>query len=119
MDENFYDLIRQKQNREKNYKESLGNSSKDRFNKIAKKKIQTTMIGALDVVEKEFGFLWGHGSEDDLTPEQKHMRDVYENVRQTILDNGNNQIRNLESEVSQYHVEWRGYSYQIPVKPAE
>ena len=32
--------------------------SKDRLSKILKKKIQTTMIGALSTIEENFGFLW-------------------------------------------------------------
>ena len=31
------------------------------------KRIQTTMIGALDKVEKNFGHLWGHFKEGPLT----------------------------------------------------
>ena len=58
-----------KKKRDEKYKEI----SRDRLYQIAKKKIQTTMIGALDSLEKGFGFLWGIGSEGELTQEQEQL----------------------------------------------
>ena len=78
--------------------------SKDELFKSCKKKIQTTMIGALDVLEKRFGFLWSHDNLEDLSQEQKQLKDMYDEARADILDKGNNQIRNLESEFSNYEV---------------
>ena len=47
--------------REQKYK----TDSKDRLSKIMRKKIQTTMIGALSSIEENFGFLWDGDSEQD------------------------------------------------------
>jgi hypothetical protein len=88
--------------------------SKDRLSKILKKKIQTTMIGALSTIEQHFGFLWNN-DQGNLTPEQLKMKDLYNQVRSEILDRGNNQARNIDAELSQYDVEWLRYSIQIPV----
>ena len=88
--------------------------SKDRLAKILKKKIQTTMIGALSTIEENFGFLWNVPS-TDLTPDQQKMKTLYDKVRSEILDKGNNQARNIDAELSQYEVEWLRYSIQIPV----
>lgn len=96
--------------RESKYK----NDSKDRLSKILKKKIQTTMIGALSSVEEHFGFLWSN-KDGELTQEQKDMRDLYNKVRSEILDKGNHQARNIDAELAQYDVEWLKYSIQIPV----
>ena len=93
--------------------------SKDRLLKIGQKKIQTTMIGALSSVEKYFGFLWGHEDGDELTPEQQHMKDLFEEVRAEILDRGNNQIRNLEAEMAHYDISWLRYHMSIPFKPSK
>ena len=82
-----------------------------------KKKIQTTMIGALSSIEKHFGFLWGHESPDALTPEQEHMKELYDLVRSEILDRGNNQCRNLETEFMNYDITWLRYKITLPVKP--
>ena len=89
--------------------------SKDRLSKILKKKIQTTMIGALSTVEENFGFLWNSGSDQPLTEEQEIMKNLYNKVRSEILDRGNNQARNIDAELAQYEVEWMRYQIKIPV----
>lgn len=90
--------------------------SKDRLSKILKKKIQTTMIGALSSIEEHFGFLWG-SSDSELTEDQKKMKELYILIRSEILDKGNNQARNIDAELSQYEVEWTRYQLNIPVTP--
>jgi transcription termination factor Rho len=89
--------------------------SKDSLFKSCKKKIQTTMIGALDTVEKSFGFLWGFDENDEITPEQKQLKEIYEEARAKILDKGNTQIRNLESEFSGYDINKKRYQINLPV----
>lgn len=115
MEESYEELVRKheqfKAAKEAKYKDV----SKDRLLKISKKKIQTTMIGALSTLEKQFGFLWGHGTEEPLTPEQQHLRDLYDEVRSEILDRGNAQSRNLEAEFSQYDISWNRYKMELPV----
>jgi len=115
MEESYEELVRKheqfKAAKEAKYKDV----SKDRLLKISKKKIQTTMIGALSTLEKQFGFLWGHGTEEPLTPEQQHLRDLYDEVRSEILDRGNAQSRNLEAEFSQYDIRWNRYKMELPV----
>jgi hypothetical protein len=100
-------------NKEDLYKEK----SKERLNKNCKKKVQTTMIGALSSIEEHFGFLWGHESDDPLSEEQEKMRLVYEELRSDVLDKGNTQIRNIDAEFTQYDITWNRYQYRIPVKP--
>jgi transcription termination factor Rho len=102
-----------KQKRDDRYKEV----SKDRLFQIAKKKVQTTMIGALDTIEKSFGFLWQTDSE--LTQEQVQLKSIFENARSEILDRGNTQIRNLEAEISHYDVSWKRYTVNLPIKKEE
>lgn len=101
-----------------NKKEQLyQEKSKDRLTKNFKKKIQTTMIGALSSIEEHFGFLWGHQSDEELSEDQEKMRQLYEELRSEILDKGNTQIRNVDAEINQYDVNWNRYQYQIPIKP--
>jgi len=119
MDGSYEDLIRAskkyKEERDSRYK----NSSNDRLLKIARKKIQTTMIGALSSIENNFGFLWNAENASDITDEQQHMKDIFDQVRSEILDRGNNQARNLEAEMSQYEVKWLKYNINIPVVKME
>ena len=117
MDDGLRDLINQtkeyKTGKEKKYKED----SRNRLLKISAKKIQTTMIGALSSIENHFGFLWDHDDRENLSSESEHMKQLYDDVRSEILDKGNNQIRNLEAELSQYDVEWLRYQMKLPVIP--
>jgi hypothetical protein len=52
-----------------------------------------------------------------LTPEQTHMKEQFDEVRAEILDRGNNQIRNLEAEFTNYDINWLRYRMTLPVKP--
>jgi hypothetical protein len=81
MNDTYNDLVR-KSDKFKNDKEArYKDVSKDRLLKISKKKVQTTMIGALSTIERVFGFLWGYDETSELTPEQEHMKELFEEVR--------------------------------------
>jgi hypothetical protein len=83
---------------------------------MSKKKIQTTMIGALSTIEENFGFLWGLSiSEGERSEEQKKIQELYEDARAKILDRGNTQIRNLESEFINYDITRKKYLINLPV----
>ena len=115
MDEDYNQLIKTSMDYKSKKEERFKEASKTRLSKIAKKKIQTTMIGALSTVEKFFGFLWGHGDSEELTPEQEHMKNLFDEARAEILDRGNSQIRNLETEIAQYDISWKRYHVTLPV----
>ena len=115
MDGNFSDLIKASQLYKKDRDSRLQASSNEMLLKIARKKIQTTMIGALSSIEKYFGFLWAHNESRDLTQEEEHAKELYEKMRSEILDRGNNQARNLEAELAQYEVKWLKYNIKLPV----
>lgn len=95
-------------------------ASHDALLKHAKKKIQTTMIGSLSDIESFLGFLWGFGEPDSqLSEEQKHMKEIYEEVRAKILDRGNTQIRDLELEFINYEISRKKYYIKLPVQNPE
>lgn len=84
--------------------------------KQAKKKIQTTMIGSLSDIENYFGFLWGFGDNNtELSEEQKHMKEIFEEVRAKILDRGNTQIRDIELEFVNYEISRKKFYIKLPV----
>lgn len=99
---------------DKSYKqarsEQYNQKSRDRLSRIIKKKIETTMIGALSSVEEKFKFLW-----DGDTKEHKAMQELYQNMRSEILDKGNRQVRNVDTELSHYTITWNQYNYTLPV----
>tara|TARA_Y100000385_G_C13054452_1_gene621286 strand:+ start:400 stop:774 length:375 start_codon:yes stop_codon:yes gene_type:complete len=113
--EDFNDLIRKQSEYKSTREDKYKTESKDRLGKILKKKVQTTMIGALSSIEEHFSFLWN----TQETPEQKIMYDLFQKVRSEILDKGNTQARNIDSELSQYEVRWQRYNVQIPVVKQE
>jgi hypothetical protein len=106
----------------KNIDEDEGNDShRQRLETITSKKIRTTMIGSLDVIEKTFGFLWGLDADGrdthrELSEEELHMKSLFAEVRSKILDNGNQQISNFKAELSQYTVVWNRYTYKFEIR---
>ena len=105
-----------KEARESRYKEV----SRDKLFKTAKKKIQTTMIGALSTIEETFGFLWGMGlPEEEIGEQHRKVQELYEEARAKILDRGNTQIRNLELEFVNYDIQRKKYNISLPVAKKE
>lgn len=96
----------------------LEQRSKLRLKKDVKKKIETTMIGALASIEKFFGSFWGH-NEESKTPEHAAIKEVYEELRSEILDKGNMQIKNSELDIENYDVTWNKYHYNIPIQNSD
>lgn len=66
------------------------------------KRFQTTIIGSLARIEDTFGYLWGHDSYEELTDQQQHFADMWENIRTSILNHGNNQMREAIDEIIEY-----------------
>jgi hypothetical protein len=61
------------------------------------KRFQTTMIGSLAKFEESFGYLW----EDD-SKNGDHYYDIWQETRNSILNNGNHQMRVALDELSEY-----------------
>lgn len=75
--------------------------------KNVKRAITTTFIGAIAELEKNIGYLWGHGK-TELTENEKKWLAVWENVRNNILDIGNGQCRIMDREFEKYNVKYVG-----------
>lgn len=70
----------------------------DIFLEQACKRIKTTMIGSLSKMENNFGHLWGHFSESDLSAQEEMFADLWDETRNSILNQGNKEIRNLKQD---------------------
>jgi hypothetical protein len=83
-------------------RENKGDKMDQDQENILKKRIQTTMIGALHEFEKSFGYLWGQDKSEDeeLTEKEDKFLDIWEDTRNKILNNGNNQLRKAVSEIN-------------------
>lgn len=85
--------------------EEYAKKSKDRLKKVAETKLRTVMIGTLAIIEESL----------DLT--DIDIRELYESViRPKVLDLGNNQIRNMRTEIDMYTISWDRYQYKFEVK---
>ena len=84
--ENFDEFIRNKSQYREARSEKYKYDSKDRLSKILKKKVQTTMIGAISSIEDNFSFLWS-AEDSEMTQEKKFMYETFQKVRSEILDN--------------------------------
>lgn len=55
--------------------------------------LRTLMIGSIDRIEKHMGHLWGiDKDEEDLTDEEREIYEEFMDLRESILDFGNEQI---------------------------
>jgi len=63
-------------------------NDKDKLLQNIEKRLKTTMIGSLAKFEENFAYLW----END-TINREEYEDLWEETRNEILNNGNNQIR--------------------------
>ena len=92
-------------------------NSKKKLLQAIEKKLQTSFIGALSRFESRFGEIWGHGKDElDCRDNQLKWRDIYEECRHEILNNGNNQIRAMHAELNQYLVKWIRNQLNLPVQ---
>lgn len=96
----------------KQYRKGLINQINKRF--------QTTIIGSLARFEDSFGYLWGHNSDKELTAKQQEFSDMWDYVRTSILNHGNNQMREAIDEIIQYiDRENDFYRYEFIIKNKE
>lgn len=61
------------------------------------KRFQTTMIGSLARFEEYFGDLWENNHRD-----RERFEDMWEDVRNQILNNGNKQARAAVNEIADF-----------------
>jgi transcription termination factor Rho len=114
-DEKYNKFLKESINLKNIREERKRDIAKESLFKSSKKRVQTTMIGALDILEKHFGFLWGFEQGDEITPEQAQLKEIYEEARAKILDKGNTQIRNMEADFASYEITKKRYHINIPV----
>jgi hypothetical protein len=89
-------------------------ASRERLLRILKTKLKTTFVGDLARVETFLGPLWGHGKDPSLlSPEELYWRERWETLRTEILNNGNHQIRAVESELAQHTVSWDRHRIEL------
>lgn len=92
------------------YSQEMKDGFKQRLKKIIGKKIETTMIASLSQFETAFGHTWGHGKDESLlTPDELVFKAKWKEVRDRILNIGNQQKRNSNAEIDMHEVHWNRY----------
>lgn len=88
----------------------------DMVKALMTKRIRTTMVGAIDSIEKILGFLFLETQDRELTKEEEEMKELFLDLRKEILDKGNNQIRQLDDDLSKFSITRKVYHITLPVK---
>lgn len=83
--------------------------------------IRTTFIGAIAQFEKGFGYLWGHNKSkgEPLTDSEQRFLKLWLQVRNSVLDCGNEQSRVIDREFEKFIVRYNGYQYKFEVRPKQ
>jgi hypothetical protein len=79
--------------------------SKQLFLDLMTNRIKTAFIFSIAEFERNFGYLWGHDKpENELNQNEKIFLQMFKDIRKRILDNGNNQIRNLHDDLNYFNI---------------
>lgn len=68
--------------------------------RLAESALRTLMIGSIDRIEQKMGHLWGQHKDDDqeFTKEEEDLYDLFMELRESILDFGNEQICKIKGK---------------------
>lgn len=101
---------------------------KDRLINLVSTRIMTTMIGSIAALEKCFDLVWvreggyydileNGARKENLTPQEEEFLDRFEEVREKILNYGNNQKRGIIHEINEYYqIEQKTFHTTFQVK---
>jgi hypothetical protein len=78
--------------------------SKEKLKAAMRHKIKRAFVGSLDAIEREL---------DEWEFSEKDKDQFMTAIRRRILGNGNDQIRNMESELDKYNVEFMPYHIEF------
>lgn len=127
--DDFYRMKKLVDTAKENDKIKYQQDSKKRLEKIIETKNKTSFIGAISAFEELFGFLWGNQN-NEMTEQQQEIisvlaeagyteiffKELWEQARTQVLNNGNNQARALKNELAQYTINWDKYQTILRVE---
>lgn len=79
--------------------------TKERLIELIEKKIMTTCIGAISRFEENFGEYWGH-NQLRIDDEQSENREIWSELRTSLLDLAHSQIRAIRKDIDIYTVDF-------------
>ena len=79
----------------------------EKLKNVIEKKIKTIMIGAVYAIEQEFGLEWDKANREYVKTNNQHnisneLVEAIQQIRDDILDLGNDQLRALKNEIDEY-----------------
>lgn len=109
------EAVRQRKQAAIEARKQFAEVSRKRLAAILEKKLNTAFIGAIASMEEFIGRrLWGHGKRDsERTPQEQAWHKVWQECRNEILTNGNNQLRAVRNELVLYKVDFVGYQLNL------
>lgn len=112
----MWDFRKVTENRKLEHAKATEKSFRESLEERLIKGFRTSFIGDLSQVEKFFGSLWGHGKHPrDCTERELAWREMYEQCREAILNNGNDQLRKFLAELQRYTVTYNGFKLNMKV----
>lgn len=114
----FDDFREHSKKRDENFLRTKEESSKENLINNIKKKMTTILIGNINMLEKEFGELWGHGK-NSKTQNQNAWFKKWRKLRNDFLNYGNDLIRAVENEFRQYKVNYIPHKTEFKVLKEE
>lgn len=100
--------------RMRNDADFYASESKKKLQEKIEKQMTSIMVGSLNAIELEMGFLWGH-NERETSEVQESIKQLYEKVRGAIFDKGNSEIKKMRTEMDKYDVGCHQGSVTLPV----
>jgi hypothetical protein len=100
------------------HEKAVSEDSRQRLARILATKLTTSFIGALACFEHAFGRLWGNKKRrENCSPEELPWFDLWQLTRTEVLNNGNNQLRAVQNELSFYEMTWLRHQHELRVGP--
>lgn len=116
-DNDFAKMVRHQQQRNVQASENFRHQSKNRLKQSIRKKLETTMIGAIAAIETKFGFLWGENKcKDKLTERELYLLNLKDELRTEILNKSNSQLRAAMAELEEYDITWERHRCNFEMK---
>ena len=67
--------------------------------RLVESALKTLMIGSIDRIEQKLGHLWAHREDKtEFTDEEEEMYELFMDLRESILDYGNEQICKIKGK---------------------
>ena len=111
--ENYEEMRKQREAMELEYQNQKSLKIKSNFVEKESTRMKTCFIFAIAEFEKLFGHLWDETKEDAEVEGPEFYKKLFLELRKSVLDNGNNQIRAFQKDMENYKVDQVKHYYRF------